>query len=369
MVDDRKIVPYDYDMIEDNKTITFDHVRGLESGNAGDGTDTLKNIEWAQFNEGEPVDIANLESASAGNEIVRRRFIPLPLEDGVETTKSISAIDTTVNPNPNDPPTPPYISLTAPVAMLDGDIEYTLNISPYEPDAEVVFTPEANLETTTVEHIVTAGEGEVIGADGNPIDESGSGNEDQDPFEKIRNGGDSNDRITLGYVDRGANGGEGGDYIIGNNRDNILDGGAGNDTILGHGGDDTITPGEGRDKVDGGEGIDTVLYSDVIYQDNANIFLRRAGNTVSYNNTDSLTNIEYLQFADVRLNAETFEVAPVVEVEDITIVEGDSATSLAQFTFNLDAPTTAEITFNYSTEDISATADSDYNAIAIATRS
>ncbi|MEO0332884.1 MAG: TonB-dependent receptor, partial [Bacteroidota bacterium] len=57
---------------------------------------------------------------------------------------------------------------------------------------------------------------------GNPIDESGNTSPDDDPFERTRNGGSGNDKITLGYVDKGANGGAGGDYIIGNNRDNIL---------------------------------------------------------------------------------------------------------------------------------------------------
>jgi len=40
---------------------------------------------------------------------------------------------------------------------------------------EVIFTPGANLENATVEHTVGVGEGEVIGSDGNPIDESGDG--------------------------------------------------------------------------------------------------------------------------------------------------------------------------------------------------
>ena len=115
------------------------------------------------------------------------------------------------------------------------------------------------------------------------------------PLKKTRNGGDSDDKITLGYADRGANGGAGGDYIVGNKRGNVLDGGAGNDTISGYAGNDTITTGEGRDRVSGGAGIDTIVYSDVVYQGN-NISLRQAANTVSYNNTDSLTDVEFIQF-------------------------------------------------------------------------
>ena len=223
--------------------------------------------------------------------------------------------------------------------------------------AEVVYTPESNLTTIDVDYTVTAGEGKLTDGDGNPIDESGNEN-NQDPFEKRRNGSDGNDNITLGYVDKGANGGAGGDYIVGNKRDNILDGGAGNDTIYGHGGDDTITTDEGRDKVDGGEGIDTVVYDNVAYQGNNSIFLRQAGNTVSYNSTDSLTKIEFIQFADVRISTQTLEITPVIEIDEVQVREGSTAT----FNFELDMPAPVDVVFSYSTEDIDAQAGSDYVA-------
>ena len=54
----------------------------------------------------------------------------------MEDTEVVEAVSTITNPNPNNIPIPPNISLTAPVAMLDGNIDYTLNISPYEPDTE-----------------------------------------------------------------------------------------------------------------------------------------------------------------------------------------------------------------------------------------
>ena len=225
--------------------------------------------------------------------------------------------------------------------------------------AEVIFTDSANLASTTVEHIVTTGESEVIAADGSSQDGSGnSDSEEEDPFEREVDGSDSDDEITLGYVDRGANGGAGGDYIIGNRRDNILDGGSGNDTIIAHEGNDTIITGAGNDKVDGGEGIDTVLYSDVVYQDNSNIYLRTAANTVNYNGTDTLTDIEYIQFADVRISGETLAVIPTLEVSDVSVIEGESAS----FSLSLDTPTPVDVSFDYITEDITATAESDYTA-------
>jgi Ca2+-binding RTX toxin-like protein len=587
---------YDYSKSEDGKTITFDHVRGLAAGNPSDGIDTLQNIEWGQFTN-ETVPIGNLRTLTAQTTSTPR-IIPLPLEDGVLETETKQATDTTASPNVNDPLTPPYVSLTMPVEMLDGNVDYTLNISPYKPDtqynivyifdtslsmsaselqaakdayinvtnyfinqgladdinfglvsfgnqavlqtdsngdrnltadeaiaaiqglttatvigtnydaglwqgvnflttsplrpsfptnpggttsisyffsdgqnssdrftmlntaktlrrysnvqafginnlspivandinfidsnngvmmnsiadlstelqksglagkvdhvnilvddvvvdtiepaqltdsplgltyegsvenldvsvdaentitAEVVFNDTT--ATTSVDYTVTAGDGELKDVNGNPIAESGDG-DNPDPLERIRDGSDTDDDITLGYADRGANGGAGGDYIIGNKRDNILDGGDGNDTIKGHEGYDTIITGAGTNKVDGGEGIDTVLYGDVIYQ-GSNISLRQAADTVNYNNTDTLTDIEFIQFSDVRISAETLQVVPILEAAEISVPEGDSGNTTAPITLNLSTPAPVDVTFDYSTADIDAVAGSDYVA-------
>ena len=157
-------------------------------------------------------------------------------------------------------------------------------------DAENVVTAEVvfnnGLPATSIEHTVTAGEGEAVDGDGNDIAQSGDG--DEDPFERILDGGDRDDEIILGYADLGANSGAGGDEIIANRRDNVLDGGAGNDTISAYGGDDTITTGAGTDKVNGGEGIDTAVYNDVAYGNGSAVSLAKVANSVSYNDTDTL---------------------------------------------------------------------------------
>ena len=588
-----------YDITTDSNTkiTTIAHLNG-----GIDGTDTLKNVEFGIFG-GQQEDIGTLVASSNlfGIPIATApRLIPLPLTDGIETTEYVEVSSTIANPNPNDPPTPPTISLTAPVAMLDGDVDYTLNILPYEPDtqynvvyvidtsisidavelqtiqdaytdltnfyinegiaeninfgvvsfdssgrfhtgssggrnltadeaitalqdltidtrigtryfdglnqadrfllnspynpfnttgmgyfftdgqnsgdrfdmllkardarelanfqaiayysdldtlssnslkirdinwidsnqgvflddisdlptellksdladdlelvnilldgevvetitpdqltdsplgltysgsvdeldvsidaenvitAEVVFTDESNFATTNIDYTVTAGESEAVDGEGNDIPQSEDGNED--PFERIVDGGDSDDRITLGYADRGANAGAGGDEIIGNRRDNILDGGAGDDIISAYEGNDRITTGSGRDRVNGGSGIDTVIYDDVSYQDN-NISLRKVGNSISYNNTDTLTDVEFIQLSDVRLSTDTQEITPVIEVAELSITEGNSDLTTARLDFNLSTPAPVDVVFDYSSEDIgSATAESDYIA-------
>ena len=116
-----------------NKITTVAHKNG-----GTDGVDTLENIEFGIF-AGEEVPLSANSGAATTNSnsaATTERIIPLPLEDGVEKTEVVEIAHTLASPNPNDPPTPPYISLTAPVDMLDGDIEYTIDISPYKPDTQ-----------------------------------------------------------------------------------------------------------------------------------------------------------------------------------------------------------------------------------------
>jgi Ca2+-binding RTX toxin-like protein len=138
-------------------------------------------------------------------------------------------------------------------------------------------------------------------------------------------------------VNYGANGGAGGDRLFGNERDNIFNGGVGNDTIIGNTGNDTIIIGDGRDRVEGGDGIDTAVYNNLVYQGN-NIPLRQTGNIVNVNSTDTLTNVEFIQFSDVRISTTTTQVTPILQVDDLSLKETNSGTTTAQFTFNLSTP-------------------------------
>ncbi|MEO1432059.1 MAG: Calx-beta domain-containing protein [Cyanobacteria bacterium J06633_8] len=52
---------------------------------------------------------------------------------------------------------------------------------------------------------------------------------------------------------------------------------------------------------------------------------------------------------------------PILNVEDVSIKEGNIGSSIAQFVFNLSAPATEEIQFSYQTVDGSAISGSDYN--------
>jgi Ca2+-binding RTX toxin-like protein len=90
-------------------TTTIDHARGTQT----DGVDTLKNIEFAQFDDG---------------------IASLPLEDGVAETTIGSTIFS--GTNPSDLNKYGRLSQTLPISMLDGNAEYTVNFSAIAPDTQ-----------------------------------------------------------------------------------------------------------------------------------------------------------------------------------------------------------------------------------------
>jgi VCBS repeat-containing protein len=94
------------------------------------------------------------------------------------------------------------------------------------------------------------------------------------------------------------------DIINGSNASETFIGGAGNDTINGGGGSDTITGGVGNDTIDGGAGADMAVYTGGHAQYTVNFNTPGVGqtqvvdNTAGRDGTDTLTNVEVLQFSD-----------------------------------------------------------------------
>ena len=90
------------------------------------------------------------------------------------------------------------------------------------------------------------------------------------------------------------------DVLAGDADNNGIDGQAGDDTLSGLAGDDTIMGGAGNDAIDGGAGSDTALYR--FGRDRYTV--TSAGATVTVidkqgaDGTDTLTNVEFLGFAD-----------------------------------------------------------------------
>lgn len=99
--------------------------------------------------------------------------------------------------------------------------------------------------------------------------------------------------IALGTTIENAVGGWGDDTLIGNNAANSLSGNGGSDRLQG---------GTGSDRLDGGDGVDTAVYSG-LFRTYAEAMSGGAG-TVSggaESGTDTLSNVEFVQFQDGRL--------------------------------------------------------------------
>ncbi|WP_375304908.1 M10 family metallopeptidase C-terminal domain-containing protein [Bradyrhizobium sp. A11] len=117
------------------------------------------------------------------------------------------------------------------------------------------------------------------------------------------------------YIDN-AIGGSGNDTIIGNAIANTLNGGGGSDTITGGAGNDTIT---------GGTGTDTAVYSGgqanytITYNTTTQTFTLVDLRGGSPDGTDTVTGVEYFQFAGVAVASSTL-VTTVIETLGSTSV-------------------------------------------------
>jgi Ca2+-binding RTX toxin-like protein len=140
-------------------------------------------------------------------------------------------------------------------------------------------------------------------------------------------GATNNIGIADGTVIETAIGGTGNDIITGNSYNNFLHGGAGGDTLGGGSGADTMTGGAGNDGLDGGADTDTAVYFgahsnyQIIHNANGSWTITdlRSG---SPDGTDTLNNIELLQFTDA-----TYTLADtIVPTPTITSFSTDSGT-------------------------------------------
>lgn len=81
-------------------------------------------------------------------------------------------------------------------------------------------------------------------------------------------------------------------------------------------------------------------------------------------NPQTLANQESDNTVVNNIDASADGEVPVVSFEDISIKEGDTGNSIAQFAVNLSSPATKEVKFSYQTVDGSAISSSDYNEIS-----
>ncbi|MDB9412574.1 beta strand repeat-containing protein [Microcystis aeruginosa] len=98
--------------------------------------------------------------------------------------------------------------------------------------------------------------------------------------------------------------GNAGDNVLtGNDGANLLQGNGGNDALAGGTGNDTLNGGAGNDTLNGGEGTDTAIYTgnlaDYTTSGSVSNFTIVDSRSGSPDGTDTVQNVEFLQFADV----------------------------------------------------------------------
>ena len=118
-------------------------------------------------------------------------------------------------------------------------------------------------------------------------------------------GGEGNDTLYGGEGDDLLEGEDGDDILHGDWENDTLYGGEGDDTLYGNRDNDFLSGGEGNDFLDGGDHHDTAVFSgnfsDYSFTTNgANLYVT---DHVGTDGTDTLTNVETLEFADVTLDA------------------------------------------------------------------
>ena len=175
------------------------------------------------------------------------------------------------------------------------------------------------------------------GGQGNDILEGGAQND-------TLNGNDGNDTLRGGAQNDILNGNDGNDILEGGSQNDQLKGHDGNDLLFGQLGNDTLKGGDGDDSLEGDDGDDSLNGNEG--DDSSNITLGDNQGLGTINNDDNAT----------------------ININNVTIVEGDNGTTNAVFTVSLSNPVNEVVTVDYTTADGTATvADNDYVPIPTTT--
>ena len=205
-----------------------------------------------------------------------------------------------------------------------------------------------------------AGHDTLIGGDGGDRMFGGLGNDDLDggadndqlvgnEGHDLIHGGDGDDRLFGNdgrdelYGDAGDDklyGGNGADRLDGGDGRDTLDGGDANDVLLGGLGNDKLTGGLGDDTLNGGDGMDTAIYSGN-YADYTITIDGMTATVSGADGTDTLTNIEKLQFDDrsIRITLDPAPTGDTVELPALVVETEPAAPGLKPGAPVMDTPT------------------------------
>ena len=147
--------------------------------------------------------------------------------------------------------------------------------------------------------------------------------------------------------------------IIGNDLDNNIEVQNNKNTIFGNGGNDRFKLWGGVNLIDGGEGIDTVEINKTQAQAGG---VSKSGNTVNIGTDNTLLNVEFIQFSDVRLAVDTLAVTPTISLanQGILIAESNTGSTTATFTVNLSSTATEDVVIDFTTRSDDAEVGTDF---------
>ena len=155
------------------------------------------------------------------------------------------------------------------------------------------------------------------------------------------------------------------DVIIGRNGDDHIEGFAGNDTLLGGAGNeillggagnDVLNGGSGNDYIDGGPGIDIATFSGVRSQYTVDRLAPSEYQVVGPDGTDTVANVEILQFSDTTLPLDVDLTTPALTTYQKMYGVAPSSAELsvlvqfnsAQFAYGVQIQTQDPIVYVYS---------------------
>jgi large repetitive protein len=137
---------------------------------------------------------------------------------------------------------------------------------------------------------------------------------------------DSGDTATTAPINFTVSINDVGEVIIGTPQDDVLTGGEQDDVIDALAGDDIVDGGAGDDEIDGGQGDDTAVYGGD-FDDYTIVVYENGDVTITGpDGTDSLTDIETLEFDNGSVDVDDIGLPPIISV---TTAEGDEDTAIA----------------------------------------
>lgn len=176
-------------------------------------------------------------------------------------------------------------------------------------------------------------------------------------------GTDGDDRIAFSMSQQSVDAGGGTDTVLANDLDNTVIKITGNGVIKTFGGNDTVLAGDNRTSgldrvIDGGDGTDTVVY----VGNYSEYTVSRTGGLIKVGTaTDSLSNVEFLQFDDAKVRTLDLSVVQTLSASAVEVIESDSGTQIT-FTVTLDAASNSDVSFDYATANGTAEAGRDFTA-------